>query len=495
MRKLFTFMMLSVLASMAWAAQTTVDFAAQFESATETVEFPNVTVDGYAFTFEQGNSTTTPKFFVPSGQSTAIKAVRMYGGSNDNYAGNTVAISAPEGETMTKVVFAGGTSNSKYREVTASTGTVNYDAETYTLTWEGSASELTFTVMRNGDGAGQFHFVTVDITTQEGGEDPEPVVIAAPTFNPAAGEVEEGTVVTITGPEGYNLIYTLDGTIPEESFSSAMVFTNTATVTINAETTIKAQAFDDEFNLSEVAEATYTIKSADVEEEDKTLPYEESFESSLGDFDIDVIAIDEALSWVWTHDNRGYAKASAYLSSTKTNYATHAQLVSPVINAFGFDNVTLNFTEAGNHFQSLDNMMDLTRVYVVPVNESNGVKANVEIDDNAIDITPSAEERGALGSSWTWADQVVDLGQFSGQRFQIVFDYTSTTEVAGTWEVKNFAVTGDINTGVTEVISGDVANVRYYNLQGQESEVPFAGVNVVVTTMTNGTKVASKVIK
>ncbi|MBO4815076.1 MAG: hypothetical protein J5523_08995 [Muribaculaceae bacterium] len=40
-----------------------------------------------------------------------------------------------------------------------------------------------------------------------------------------------------------------------------------------------------------------------------------------------------------------------------------------------------------------------------------------------------------------------------------------------------------------------VAGVKYYNLAGVESEMPFDGVNVVVTTYTDGTKAASKVIK
>ena len=40
-----------------------------------------------------------------------------------------------------------------------------------------------------------------------------------------------------------------------------------------------------------------------------------------------------------------------------------------------------------------------------------------------------------------------------------------------------------------------VAGVKYYNIAGVESDRPFDGVNVVVTTYTDGTKAASKVIK
>ena len=50
-------------------------------------------------------------------------------------------------------------------------------------------------------------------------------------------------------------------------------------------------------------------------------------------------------------------------------------------------------------------------------------------------------------------------------------------------------------TGVEDINAKAVAGVKYYNLAGVESNKPFDGVNVVVTTYTDGTKAASKVIK
>ena len=51
------------------------------------------------------------------------------------------------------------------------------------------------------------------------------------------------------------------------------------------------------------------------------------------------------------------------------------------------------------------------------------------------------------------------------------------------------------STAVTDINAKAVAGVKYYNLAGVESDMPFDGVNVVVTTYTDGTKAASKVIK
>ena len=52
------------------------------------------------------------------------------------------------------------------------------------------------------------------------------------------------------------------------------------------------------------------------------------------------------------------------------------------------------------------------------------------------------------------------------------------------------------NSGVEQVaINKEIANVRYINVAGQESDVPFNGVNIVVTTYTDGTSATVKVIK
>ena len=40
-----------------------------------------------------------------------------------------------------------------------------------------------------------------------------------------------------------------------------------------------------------------------------------------------------------------------------------------------------------------------------------------------------------------------------------------------------------------------VAGMRYVNLQGMTSDVPFDGVNIVVTTYTDGTTSTAKVMK
>ena len=92
----------------------------------------------------------------------------------------------------------------------------------------------------------------------------EPVVepIEAPVFNPAAGEVEKGTKVSIAcATEGAVIYYTVDGTEPTAESTEYK-----DEIAINEDMTIKAIAVKGEAK-SEVAEAAYTIFTANEDEE------------------------------------------------------------------------------------------------------------------------------------------------------------------------------------------------------------------------------------
>jgi hypothetical protein len=44
-------------------------------------------------------------------------------------------------------------------------------------------------------------------------------------------------------------------------------------------------------------------------------------------------------------------------------------------------------------------------------------------------------------------------------------------------------------------VEKEIAAVRYINVAGQESDTPFDGMNIVVTTYVDGTTTTSKVLK
>ena len=48
--------------------------------------------------------------------------------------------------------------------------------------------------------------------------------------------------------------------------------------------------------------------------------------------------------------------------------------------------------------------------------------------------------------SWTFVDATADLSAYAGKTIEIAFVYTSTADVAGTWEVRNVTVRGESGT-------------------------------------------------
>ncbi len=136
--------------------------------------------------------------------------------------------------------------------------TIEFTPTTGTEWATGAYYKFTFNVTA-GSSNQYVQFVKAEFyKNEEGGETPvDPVVLTAPTFSPEAGEVESGTTVTITAPEGYYVAYTTDGSDPTQS--GELSESNVATVTVTEAMTIKAATADDDLNFSEVVEAAYTI--------------------------------------------------------------------------------------------------------------------------------------------------------------------------------------------------------------------------------------------
>lgn len=183
-----------------------------------------------------------------------------------------------------------------------------------------------------------------------------------------------------------------------------------------------------QFNFSSVT--AYT--AADLEnggetpDEDITL-YSETFGTNQGVFTIENKVLPEGTTYIWKFDSRNGMKASAYVN--KTNYASESWLVSPKFDCTNATALTLSFSEAANFFTSAENVSAYTSVKVKEVGT-----------DTWTDLTLSAR---ASGTNWTFADGITaDLTAYVGKKMQIAFVYTSSAELAGTWEVKNFELKG-----------------------------------------------------
>lgn len=247
MRKILSLFTICLLAvTMAHATEVTLNVSDLYGNASANVQpATEVSSNGFTFSFEKGNSGTQPLYHASG------KEMRLYGGTKDNLDGNTMTVTSTV--NITKMVLSDG-SNFTYGEVKANTGSVNYDANSKTLTWTGSAKSVVLTVCRaDANTAAQFRFAKAVMTSDGQGE----VTVSTPTFTPAAGTYYTPFDVTIKcGTSGASIYYTLDGSTPTTSSTQY-----TDPIHISATTTVKAIAAA-EGKVSEVATAEYVMGTA-----------------------------------------------------------------------------------------------------------------------------------------------------------------------------------------------------------------------------------------
>ncbi len=158
--------------------------------------------------------------------------------------------------------------------------------------------------------------------------------------------------------------------------------------------------------------------------DEKATIFSELFNVGQGDFTIDNKVMNDPLTFVWKADEKyGCMKASAF--ANKVAYASESWLVSPVIDLTQAKETELSFDEAANFFKGLDNFKAACSL---KVKEEGGEWTNV-----AYNVTVE-------GNSWTFGTATADLAAYDGKKIQLAFAYTSTAELAGTWEVKNLYV-------------------------------------------------------
>ena len=203
-------------------------------------------------------------------------------------------------------------------------------------------------------------------------------------------------------------------------------------------------------------------------DEDITL-YSETFGTNQGAFTIDDKVLPEGTTYIWSFASGYGMKASAYVN--KTNYASESWLVSPKFDCTNATALTLSFSEAANFFKSAENVSAYTSVKVKEVGT-----------DTWTDLTLSAR---ASGTAWTFTDGITaDLSAYVGKKMQIAFVYTSSAELAGTWEVKNFELKGKGEvTTESEVVVPEYTTIAQLknNATATATAVKFTFTNLLVT--------------
>lgn len=302
----------------------------------------------------------------------------------------------------------------------------------------------------------------------EGGETVE--TVATPTFDPAAGEVEAGTAVSILcATEGAAIHYTTDGTEP--TAESALY---SAPIVINATTTLKAIAVKEGMLDSKVASATYSIAVAGA---------------------------------VTATFNFGEGENVSAMAS-RMIAATNSQEASDLNN---LDNVTLNEGTVAVTFTQADgksaprwwnNKVTEARVY-------NGNKVEISIIKNGLKLSKVSFTQHASSSNWagmnylyvtkagvSYENEVdADSKMIAIPADQVVTDLTllpTGTDRFATLNVE-YVEDPDAMSGVEAIEAADAdAPVLYYNLRGQQVEGNLAPGLYIRRQGTTATKVYVK---
>mgnify|MGYP000000543518 FL=1 len=320
----------------------------------------------------------------------------------------------------------------------------------------GKKIQIGFRYTSTAEIAGTWEIKNVKVTaTKEGGKLDANLKFAEDAIKANLGEAAPANPLTMSTNAA--VTYTSSDT------NVATVDANTGAVTVKAvgTTTITANAAENDKYYAGTASYTLTVVDA------SNVVYESTCQAEDCGFTFEVVSDFKP----WSIDATYGLKASAFKDGAANGSDAYA--VSPVLDLTGRKApAEIAFEQAVNMFKLNNVMIDVADVvkYVEISVREEGTTAWTKLADISV------PEKFA----WTYYGQTIDLSAYVGKKIQIGFHYTSTAEIAGTWEIKNVKVTAD-KAGVNDIIADDDnAPVVYYNLQGVRVENPANGLYIRV---------------
>lgn len=242
-----------------------------------------------------------------------------------------------------------------------------------------------------------------------------------------------------TDQTSLNLTFNLNGQSFTHTISDASIFEKGTNVSFNAKLSINNGK-----PVVTVGNATinnWTGKpSGDINVDfdggtqpgEETVVLDESFATGQGSFTIDNKQLPNGEgSFVWnlgSFNDDKFMKASAYIGGTK--YASESWLVSPPVDLSQATTATLTFDHAHN--------------YAGTAEEEFTLWATETSADNWQQLTIDK-----YGSGFKFTTATIDLSAYAGKTIKFAFKYVSTTDAAGTWEIKNVKVVANGEGGGT----------------------------------------------
>ena len=281
-------------------------------------------------------------------------------------------------------------------------------------TWTGKAKEVSLTNLAEKSNQWRFVEITVNFADGTVSKTNPGLKIDDVTINKG-----ESAALKITTKSDGALTFSTSNadvaTVEAANGSYTLKAGNAGNATINV-----TQAETDNYTS---AETSFNVKVV-VPGETSTVqpPYTVNFQEGQGDFTIEDISNPDNME-IWKQGSSYGMTASGYID--KSYHASESWLISPVIDLTGVQAATLAFSDNWNkYFGDYDND------FGVFVREEGGQWTKLNITYTK----PSSTYNG-------WDDKNIDLAAYVGKKIQVGFKYTSTTEAAGTYEVKSFSVT------------------------------------------------------
>lgn len=152
---------------------------------------------------------------------------------------------------------------------------------------------------------------------------------------------------------------------------------------------------------------------------------------------------------VWTLTDKYGWKGTAYINNV--NHASDCTLLTPEINLSQCTSADFDFEHAVNF---VPNPTDCFSVLIFCDENTDNLNSNV--------VWPA-------GNKWDFNNSgKIDLSAYAGKVIKIGFRYTSTSSLAGTWEIKSIAVRGLVKNGgagVNDIQDNDATSVWAENGQ------------------------------
>jgi len=184
----------------------------------------------------------------------------------------------------------------------------------------------------------------------------------------------------------------------------------------------------------------------------------------------------------------------------KYRYLTYTDAEAEIASLFRTGNICFN----NNTLTDVKQVLGMDLMYDLPKHSLPAFKVPYYTNDIRIDINP---ESGISTSDVVLKDSEGNVIEPDEDGVYRNLDHEKTYVVVVADEESNPIVFDDIykdivvnvkkdRTAVNELDTNrEVSAVRYYNVAGMESSNPFSGMNIVVTTYSDGTTSTSKVVK